>query len=121
VSSGLGGVYPPGYPVGKVTAVTRDPGQPLLAIEAEPLAGLDRDPEVLLVWFDNAVVEPEPEPEAKAAAPASQPRKGTPAAAGATPDAAIPDEAPPQTESAPATEGDATAPQPEAPPPGNAP
>ena len=48
VSSGLGGVYPPGYPVGKVTAVTRDSGQPLLAVEAEPLAGLDRDPEVLL-------------------------------------------------------------------------
>jgi rod shape-determining protein MreC len=56
VSSGLGGVYPPGYPVGKVTAVERDPAQPLLAVEAEPLAGLDRDPEVLLVWFDNVVV-----------------------------------------------------------------
>jgi rod shape-determining protein MreC len=44
VSSGLGGVYPPGYPVGKVTAVVRDPGQPLLSVEAEPLAGLDREP-----------------------------------------------------------------------------
>ena len=63
VSSGLGGVYPPGYPVGKITAVVRDPSQPLLAVEAEPLAALDRDPEILLVWFDNAVVEPEPEPE----------------------------------------------------------
>ena len=63
VSSGLGGVYPPGYPVGKVTAVVRDPTQPLLAVEAEPLAALDRDPEVLLVWFDRAVVEPEPQPE----------------------------------------------------------
>ena len=61
VSSGLGGVYPPGYPVGKVTAVTPDPGQPLLAVEAEPLAGLDRDPEILLVWFDRELVEPEPE------------------------------------------------------------
>lgn len=66
VSSGLGGVYPPGYPVAKVTAVVRDPGQPLLAVEAEPLAGLDRDPEVLLVWFDNAIVEPEPEATAEA-------------------------------------------------------
>ena len=61
VSSGLGGVYPPGYPVGKVTSVVRDPAQPLLAVEAMPLAALDRDPEVLLAWFDNAVVEPEPE------------------------------------------------------------
>jgi rod shape-determining protein MreC len=66
VSSGLGGVYPPGYPVGKVTAVVRDPGQPLLSIEAAPLAGLDRDPEILLVWFESAVVEPEPEPEPEA-------------------------------------------------------
>jgi rod shape-determining protein MreC len=71
VSSGLGGVYPPGYPVARVTAVVRDPGQPLLAVEAEPLAGLDRDPEVLLVWFDNPIVEPEP--EAPAPAPGETP------------------------------------------------
>ena len=56
----------PGYPVGKVTAVVRDPGQPLLAVEAEPLAGLDRDPEVLLVWFDN-VSSSRTEPAAKRA------------------------------------------------------
>jgi rod shape-determining protein MreC len=76
VSSGLGGVYPPGYPVGRVTTVNRDAGQPLLAVEAEPLAALDRDPEVLLVWFDSAVVEPpEPEPEP---APRPAPRPATP-------------------------------------------
>jgi rod shape-determining protein MreC len=87
VSSGLGGVYPPGYPVGKVTAVTRDPGQPLLAVEAEPLAGLDRDPEVLLVWFDNEVLEPEPEPEAAAPAQATAGPAAaeTPPPAGETP------------------------------------
>lgn len=67
VSSGLGGVYPPGYPVGRVTSVARDPAQPLLAVEAVPLAALDRDPEVLLAWFDNAVVEPEPAPETASA------------------------------------------------------
>jgi rod shape-determining protein MreC len=81
VSSGLGGVYPPGYPVGKVTAVTRDTGQPLLAVEAEPLAGLDRDPEILLVWFDNAVVEPEPEveaPQAETPPAAPAPEAGAP-------------------------------------------
>ncbi|MDH4260736.1 MAG: rod shape-determining protein MreC, partial [Gammaproteobacteria bacterium] len=59
VSSGLGGVYPPGYPVGRITDVGRDPSQPLLSVAAEPLAALDRDPEILLVWFDNTVVEPE--------------------------------------------------------------
>ena len=62
VSSGLGGVYPPGYPVGKITDVGRDPSQPLLSISASPLAALDRDPEILLVWFDSTVVEPEPPP-----------------------------------------------------------
>jgi rod shape-determining protein MreC len=70
VSSGLGGVYPPGYPVGRITGVGRDPSQPLLAVAAEPLAALDRDPEILLVWFDSTVVEPEPTPAAK---PASTP------------------------------------------------
>jgi rod shape-determining protein MreC len=111
VSSGLGGVYPPGYPVGKVTAITRDTGQPLLSIEAAPLAGLDRDPEVLLVWFDNAVVEPEPEPEAgaKAAAPAQ-----------ATPEPAPPPadaRQPPPEQAA----GQSPAPPPEAQPPGDPP
>jgi rod shape-determining protein MreC len=93
VSSGLGGVYPPGYPVAKVTAVVRDPGQPLLAVEAAPLAGLDRDPEVLLVWFDNVIVEPEPEAPADTGAqspaqsqsPPSQPAPQQPAAATETP------------------------------------
>jgi rod shape-determining protein MreC len=70
VSSGLGGVYPSGYPVGRITGVARDPSQPLLSVAAEPLAALDRDPEILLAWFDNTVVEPEPAP---AADPATAP------------------------------------------------
>ncbi len=106
VSSGLGGVYPPGYPVAKVTAVVRDPGQPLLAVEAEPLAGLDRDPEVLLVWFDNTIVEPEPETEAAPAAIAEAPAQPP---ASAQPEATAPVPAP-----APAS-------GPAAPPPGETP
>lgn len=95
VSSGLGGVYPPGYPVAKVTAVVRDPGKPLLAVEAEPMAGLDRDPEVLLVWFDNAIVEPEEEQAAEAevaaeAPPEAPPASSEPAPAPATAPAAAP-------------------------------
>jgi rod shape-determining protein MreC len=58
VSSGLGGVYPPGYPVARVSEIQSDPAEPLLAVSAAPLAHLDRDPEVLLVWFDNRIVEP---------------------------------------------------------------
>lgn len=72
VSSGLGGVFPPGYPVGLVSEVVRDTAQPLLTVRAQPLAHLDRDPEVLLVWFDNVVAEPvEPAAGAEDAAPAA--------------------------------------------------
>jgi len=63
VSSGLGGVFPPGYPVARVSEVKQDPAEPLLAVSATPLAQLDRDPEVLLVWFDNRIVEPADEPD----------------------------------------------------------
>lgn len=58
VSSGLGGVFPPGYPVALVSQAVHDPAQPLLQVRAQPLAKLDRDPEVLLVWFDNTIAEP---------------------------------------------------------------
>jgi len=50
VTSGLGGVFPPGYPVAKVTKVVRDPGAPFARVSAEPTAHLDRSREVLLVW-----------------------------------------------------------------------
>lgn len=58
VSSGLGGVFPQGYPVARVIAVERDAAEPLLSVGAAPLAQLDRDVEVLLIWFDNRIVEP---------------------------------------------------------------
>lgn len=51
VTSGLGGVFPAGYPVARVTDVGRDPGQPLAQVHAQPLAAIDRDREVSLVWF----------------------------------------------------------------------
>jgi rod shape-determining protein MreC len=51
VTSGLGGVFPAGYPVARVTDVGRDPGQPLAQVHAQPLASIDRDREVTFVWF----------------------------------------------------------------------
>jgi len=51
VTSGLGGVFPAGYPVARVLDVGRDPGQPLAQVHAQPLAAIDRDREVMLVWF----------------------------------------------------------------------
>jgi len=50
VSSGLGGVFPVGYPVAEVTEVTPDPSQPYAVVKAKPKAQLDRSREVLIVW-----------------------------------------------------------------------
>lgn len=50
VTSGLGGRFPRGYPVGKVMAVQKDPAQPYATVTAQPSAKLDRSREVLLVW-----------------------------------------------------------------------
>jgi rod shape-determining protein MreC len=50
VSSGLGGVFPAGYPVGRVVEVRRQPDQAFSEVIAEPVSALDRDREVLLVW-----------------------------------------------------------------------
>src|SRR2546430_15385128 len=51
VTSGLGGVFPEGYPVARVTEVHRDAVQPLAQVRAEPLAHVDTDSEVMLGWF----------------------------------------------------------------------
>ncbi len=50
VSSGLGGRFPPGYPVAEVTEVEQDPGRAFSQVLARPRAQLDRSREVLLVW-----------------------------------------------------------------------
>jgi len=50
VTSGLGGHFPPGYPVARVTQVLREPSKPFATVIAEPTARLDRSREVLLVW-----------------------------------------------------------------------
>ncbi|MDB6088337.1 MAG: Rod shape-determining protein MreC [Gammaproteobacteria bacterium] len=51
VTSGLGGVFPAGYPVARVTEVHRDAVQPLAQVRAIPFARIDTDTEVVLVWF----------------------------------------------------------------------
>lgn len=52
ISSGLGGRFPPNYPVAKITTIERPQGEPFLSVRAEPLALLDRSREVLLVWHN---------------------------------------------------------------------
>jgi rod shape-determining protein MreC len=50
VTSGLGGRFPPGYPVATITDIKRIEGQAFIEIEATPNARLDHTREVLLVW-----------------------------------------------------------------------
>jgi rod shape-determining protein MreC len=89
VTSGLGGGFPVGYPVGTVARVRRDPAQSLADVDVRPAAALDRSRELMFVWLkpspapaattaDAAASAPLPPPVAAAAKPApagaSQPK-----------------------------------------------
>lgn len=52
-SSGLGGRFPPDYPVAKVTYVYKDATKPYAVVTATPTANLERSREVLLVWTEQ--------------------------------------------------------------------
>lgn len=66
VSSGLGGVFPAGYPVGRVVEVTLRPEQAFAEVLAEPVSALDRDREVLLVFNSTEAAPQATEPPAAA-------------------------------------------------------
>ena len=51
VTSGLGGRYPPGYPVARITGVERNLAEAFMTIAAEPASHLGHDREVLLLWL----------------------------------------------------------------------
>lgn len=50
VTSGLGGRFPPGYPVARVTTFLPDPRERFAQVYAEPTASLEQSREILLVW-----------------------------------------------------------------------
>jgi len=60
LTSGLGGIFKAGLPVGIVKDVKRDPSQPLARILVEPAAALDRSHEVLVL--EAAPIPREPAP-----------------------------------------------------------
>lgn len=66
VTSGLGGGFPAGYPVGTISEVKRDPAQSLADVEVKPAAALDRSNELLFVWLkpqsNPAELTPLPKP-----------------------------------------------------------
>jgi rod shape-determining protein MreC len=106
VSSGLDGIFPAGYPVGSITKVERNTADTFALVEAKPLAQLDRDREVLLLWAD---APPEPPAAAK------EPKPTKPAAATPAP-AQVPTQAP-ATQTAPSAPATQPAQAPTATPP----
>ena len=73
ISSGLGGIFPAGYPVGIVTKMERNPAETFATVEAKPLAKLDSDYEVVLIWYQPPAIEP----AIPASAPAEKPTTDT--------------------------------------------
>jgi rod shape-determining protein MreC len=70
LSTGMGGVFLPGYPVAQVTRVERTAKATFAIVEARPTAALDRNREVLLVWFKAPAPEPAPATTSATAEPA---------------------------------------------------
>ncbi|MFM8333453.1 MAG: rod shape-determining protein MreC [Candidatus Methylumidiphilus sp.] len=75
VTSGMGGIFPQGYPVATVTAVTSQQGSPLAKVLAAPVAKLDRSRELLMVWSKPEPIPRVPDPLPKANNPADHAAK----------------------------------------------
>lgn len=72
ITSGLGGVFPHGYPVATVTAIASQES-PFAKISATPVAQLDRSRELLLVFSDSNPVPRISAQEREQAAPVVDP------------------------------------------------
>lgn len=57
VSSGLGKVFPEGYPVGRIKTIVRDESKPFASVKIEPAAQLDRLKYLLLLWPEDIAPE----------------------------------------------------------------
>lgn len=136
MTSGLGGVFPEGYPVARVSEVHREAVQPLAQVRASVLSHINSDTEVMLVWFraghpaapaatatGNAAMQPLAAPARAAAAPASAPSAPparAPAPAARTQAPAARTQAPPaRAQAPPASTAAATPPAEPAPPAAN--
>jgi len=128
VTSGLGGVFPEGYPVARVNEVHRDAVQPLAQVRAGALSRINSDTEVMLVWFrqghpaspaatvsstaevksGNAAMQP------LAAPPRAAPTARAEAAAAANPPAAPAPDKPPAARAAAPKRAEPPPPAPEA-------
>jgi len=56
ITSGLGGVFPQGYPVATVESFVEQPDKPFAVIQAKPAAALNTNGELLIVWSNSQVI-----------------------------------------------------------------
>jgi rod shape-determining protein MreC len=120
VTSGLGGGFPAGYPVGTVAEVKRDPAQSLADVDVRPAAALDRSRELMFVWLKpGAAATVSTAAPAAAAATAVPAAKAAPAPATPGP-RAVAGTSQSAAAGTPAGHGTAGAPQPATKPPAGA-
>jgi rod shape-determining protein MreC len=60
VTSGIGGRFPPGYPVGVVSSVQQDPARPFADVRVTPTAQMSRSRNLLLVFAQEPPPVPQP-------------------------------------------------------------
>lgn len=63
LSSGLGRVFPEGYPVAEITSIVHDETRPFAVVRAKPVAQLDRLKYLLLLWPEEPEETPQPSSE----------------------------------------------------------
>ncbi|MEP7705235.1 rod shape-determining protein MreC [Paraglaciecola sp. 25GB23A] len=63
LSSGLGRVFPEGYPVAEITSIVRDETRPFAIVRAKPVAQLDRLKYLLLLWPEEPNSNAQPSSE----------------------------------------------------------
>jgi rod shape-determining protein MreC len=90
VSSGLGGRFPAGYPVGKITELRHAAGESFMEAIAWPNARLNQGRQALLVWSEQPATTQEPENPAEHQADDALPGEKKPAEAPRRPAAASP-------------------------------
>lgn len=65
VTSGLGGRFPPGYPVGVIGAINHIPGERFAKVSLTPSAAVNRSRYVLLIWPDKIIAVENKKPDNK--------------------------------------------------------
>lgn len=78
VTSGLGGRFPPGFPVGRITALRPDESRAFLEGDVRPAAQMDRGREVLLLRSNDVRLPPPPAPPQAVAGAAGDPSDAAP-------------------------------------------